>query len=438
MYKRMNEILPILFCLYLFSVGLLSPALAGDFQVGQTMSLHATKPIGVPLHREPTPSFWKHVPHGSLATIRKITKDGRWLDIMLETGEEGWVVQKYLQPAPSGPDQSDKTSDPARDEQIVWSSPTQCEQVVHDRRRMVPASSSTLLLATWNVRWFPNGQPPNQPENFAASIDLNWLVCTIIWMNVDILAVQESLATPEARKAWDVVVTTLQQKTEARWRWSRQRCGHPDAHHIGFLWNTRRVTLSHFDSLWQLNAKAKSFHEPCAGGLRPGHYAWVKSRAKNGVDFHLIAVHLKSGPTVAAVEERHRALNRIDKAIAPLLDQDQDVVILGDLNTMGAGDRRSRSYELKSLRRLVAKEQPGFQDLPIEPQCTQYFRGRGGWLDHVLVTKGMRELAGTSGQVTGYCAVANCRRIKGDYPPAYRRLSDHCPVIFQIKDRDLD
>ena len=62
---------------------------------------------------------------------------------------------------------------------------------------------------------------------------------------------------------------------------------------------------------------------------------------KIGADFHLIGLHLKSGPTVFAVEERQKALNRIDRTIAPFLKQDQDVVILGDFNTMGAGDRQS-------------------------------------------------------------------------------------------------
>ena len=113
-------------------------------------------------------------------------------------------------------------------------------------------------------------------------------------------------------------------------------------------------------------------------------------------------------------------------------------MILGDFNTMGAGDWKSRNYELKATRRLVAKEKPGFLDLPLTPQCSQYFRGRGGWLDHVLVTKEMKEIAVTSARVTGYCAVAGCKRIKDDYPLAYRRLSDHCPVMIDVQNRDED
>jgi endonuclease/exonuclease/phosphatase family metal-dependent hydrolase len=280
--------------------------------------------------------------------------------------------------------------------------------------------------------------PEAKPGDDSHRTDLNWLVCTILWMQVDIWAIQESLDTPETRKAWKKVTQLLLEKSGVTWQWTPQRCGRPDDHHIGYLWNTERVTLTHVESLWQFNVKAESPKNPCQGGLRPGHYAWVQSREKGGVDFHIIALHLKSGPTVAGVEKRHRALNQIDNAILPLLEQDQDVVILGDLNTMGAGDWKSQGYELKSVRRQVAKEKPGFQDLPPTPQCTHYFRGRGGWLDHVVVAKEMHEVTEVSSRVTGYCAVAGCERIKGEYPLAYRRLSDHCPLILEIRNRDED
>ena len=43
-----------------------------------------------------------------------------------------------------------------------------------------------------------------------------------------------------------------------QWYWTPQPCGRPDDHHIGFLWNAEKVTLSRLDSLWQFNAKAHS------------------------------------------------------------------------------------------------------------------------------------------------------------------------------------
>ena len=433
--KTLNQIVPsyfLLFCCFILS------AFASDFKVGQSVILQATNPKGIPLHHEPSPSFWKHVSNNSVATIKQIEKDGRWLSILLDSGETGWVVQKYVRPTAQSREVPHKKLGFASEEGAVWTSRDQCEQVVNTGGRMATSSPSTLRLATWNLRWFPNGQSEKQSNGSTGPTDLQWLTCTITWMQIDILSVQESLATPRANKAWGDVLQSLQKRTGSTWRWTRQKCGHPDEHHIGLLWNADRVTLSRIDSLWQFNAKAKSGENPCANGLRPGHYAWVQSHAKDGVDFHLIGLHLKSGPTVFAVEERHKALNRLDQVVAPLLDLDQDVVILGDFNTMGAGDWKSRNYELKNLHRLVAKEKPGFKDLPLKPQCSHYFRGRGGWLDHVLVAKGTSEVTTSSAKVTGYCAVAGCQRIKGDYPLAYRRLSDHCPVILEIQNRDED
>lgn len=448
----MQNFLTTIYLIVFVLTGSLNVASAQDFQIGQSVILEAKKPIGVPLHREPSPSYLKHVPNGTTATIQRIDQDGQWLSIQLASGDPSWVHRKYVHvsttaPTPIVPSNPSfpKASEPyaastttTGGEHAVWTSKDQCHAAIKEGLRMAAASSATLRVATWNLRWFPVGTAPDHLEGSAEPTDIDWLICTLRWMQVDILAIQESLATPEATKAWETITKQLSNQTGETWRWHRQPCGRPDDHHVGFLWNDSRVSLSHFDSLWQFNAKAENESNPCTYGLRPGQYARVQSRTTNGVDFHLIAVHLKSGPTVFALEERQKAFNRIDKAVAPLLKEDRDVVILGDFNTMGAGDRQSQLSELKYLRRFVAKEQPGFTDLPAQPQCSHYFRGYGGQLDHVLVAQEMKEVMVTSVQVTGYCALAGCQRIRGDYPLAYRRLSDHCPMVLEIANRDDD
>lgn len=337
---------------------------------------------------------------------------------------------------PPHPPEGPKTT--TNGEHDVWTSKEQCQAAVQKGLRMIEASPSKLRVATWNLRWFPVGTSPNRPVDSAEPTDIDWLICTLQWMQVDLVAIQESLATPEATQAWKTITNQLTTQTGETWRWHRQPCGRPDSHHIGLLWNDTRVALSDFDSLWQFNVKAQSATNPCASDLRPGQYAYAQAREDEGVNFHLIALHLKSGPTVFAVEKRQKALNRIDQAVKPFLDSDHDVVILGDFNTMGAGDWHSQKSELKYIRRMVGKEKPGFEDLPLMPQCSHYFRGRGGWLDHILVAKEMKEVTVTSATVTGYCAIADCQRMKGDYPSAYRRLSDHCPVILEIANRTED
>ena len=427
----------------------LSAVLAQDFQVGQQVFLHAKKPVGVPLHHEPSPSYLKHVPNGNTAVIQHISKEGPWLHILLDSGEVHWIHRQYVRVStapstpliaqtPSSPQIPERPKASMGSEHAVWTSKEQCQAAVQKGLRMVEASSSTLRIATWNLRWFPIGTSPDRPVSSVGPTDIDWLICVLQWMQVDIVAIQESLGTPEAAQAWKTITSQLSTQAGETWRWYQQPCGRPDNHHIGLLWNDTRVALSDFDSLWQFNAKARSATTPCASSLRPGQYAYVQSRKKEGVNFHLIALHLKSGPTVFAVEKRQKALNRIDQTVKTLLDSDRDVVILGDFNTMGAGDWHSQKSEIKYIRRMVRKEKPGFEDLPLKPQCSHYFRGRGGWLDHVLVAKDMKEVTATSATVTGYCAIADCQRIQGDYPPAYRRLSDHCPVILEIANRTDD
>jgi len=445
----MGNFLTLISFIFFLAVGNLSFASAQDFSVGQSVILAAKKPIGVPLHQKASPSYLKHVPSGTTATIQRIAQDGHWLAIQLTSGEVHWVHRKYVRAntaastpiVPSKPFSS-KTPVASKTtmggEHDVWTSKDQCQTAIQKGFRMVESSSAKLRVATWNLRWFPVGVAPDHPGGSTEPTDLDWLICALRWMQVDILAVQESLATPEATQAWKTITNQLSKQTGDTWRWHRQPCGRPDDHHLGLLWNDSRVTLSKFDSLWQFNSKASSARNACASGLRPGQYAFVQSRQKDGADFHLIAVHLKSGPTVFAVEQRQKAFNRIDIAVAPLLKQDQDVVILGDFNTMGAGDRQSQKSELKYLRRFVRKEKPGFSDLPVDLQCSHYFRGRGGQLDHVLVANVMKEVAVESVQVTGYCALADCQRIRGDYPLAYRRLSDHCPLVLEIANDDDD
>ncbi len=445
----MHILLILLTCTWGLVLGNPNQAFAEDFQKGQSVVLEAKKPKGVPLHREPSPSYLKHVPNGTAATIQDIHQDPHWLAIQLASGERHWVHKKYLRtpttaptstlpalPAPSETSPVSRTQKGG--EQAVWRSKEQCQATVKAGLRMVEASAETIRIATWNLRWFPVGSAQDQPEGSAEPTDIEWVICAIRWMHLDLLAVQESLATPAASQAWEFIIKELSTQTGDTWRWYRQPCGRQDDHHIGLLWNDSRVALSQFDSLWEFNAKAENGSRPCTYGLRPGQYARVQSRASNGADFHLIAVHLKSGPTVFALEERQKAFNRIDKAVAPFLKQDQDVVILGDFNTMGAGDRQSQLSELKYLRRFVAKEQPGFSDLEVHPQCSHYYRGRAGQLDHVLVTQDMKEVDVNSVQVTGYCALAGCQRIRGDYPSAYRRLSDHCPLVAEIANHDDD
>ena len=152
---------------------------------------------------------------------------------------------------------------------------------------------------------------------------------------------------------------------------------------------------------------------------------------------------MRAGRSISASRynygHRRQAAQRIGQIAmgnTPILERDPDVLVLGDYNTMGKQDAPpvSAQEELVVLDRELA---PGFRRLPMTPNCTEYFEGKAGALDHVVVSTGMQEVAATA-RVTGYCAVAGCADRTGPMPAAAERLSDHCPVVVEIQDRDRD
>lgn len=231
------------------------------------------------------------------------------------------------------------------------------------------------------------------------------------------------------------VIDGLQGFNGGNWKFDLQECGDGHSQHVGFIYNAAKVELSDVKDMWQFNGASSDSNNPCKGRLRPGRHAYVKSKS-GGFDFHLIVVHTDSGRKASDLENRNRVLDRFDTTSATLNASDKDVVAVGDFNTMGTGSR-SAEEELQEFSAKVDSEAPGFKDIPVEPRSTEYYGGDGGWLDHIVVTKGTQELAQQTAAVHGYCSIANYEKLS-DMPSAYNKLSDHCPVVIDFLDQDLD
>jgi endonuclease/exonuclease/phosphatase family metal-dependent hydrolase len=313
------------------------------------------------------------VPSGTVATVIDTARDSRWLQIRLPDSHTGWIAARYVGRTLAG-------APPAvtPDERAVWTSPEGCQQVVASGGRMVPANPAVLRVGTWNIRWFPRGCPSNEacPEQ---ATDVPWLACTVAWMNVDVLALQEILATPDAEFSLNALRSELNRLTGGSWQVDLQACGGPSAQHVGFLWNGARVALLQLTDAWELNGAATGpAASACAGNLRPGRYALAKTPV--GVDFHIVSVHLDSGRTSRDYDHRRQAAQRIDEIAignTSILQLDRDVLVLGDYNTMGREDAPPVSAQ-QEMAIFDGELAPGFRRLPITPACTEYFQGKAG------------------------------------------------------------
>jgi Endonuclease/Exonuclease/phosphatase family len=258
------------------------------------------------------------------------------------------------------------------------------------------------------------------------------------WVNTDLFALLEILATPDAEFSLNALRVELNRLTGGSWQVDLQACGGPSSQHVGFLWNGSRVTLLRLTDVWELNGAATApAANACVGNLRPGRYALAKSPI--GLDFHLLSVHLDSGKTSRDYQHRRQSAQRIGQigvGNTPILELDRDVLVLGDYNTMGRDDPPPVSAQ-EEIAVFDQELVPGFRRLPMTPTCTEYHRGEGSTLDHLVVSTGMQEVAATA-RITGYCALAECAPINGPMPAASQRLSDYCPVVVDIQDRDLD
>jgi endonuclease/exonuclease/phosphatase family metal-dependent hydrolase len=399
--------------------------------VGDQVELRATQRSGVPFHQAPGgTSKFQRLPTGTVGTVTELAREGRWLRISLPDTRAGWIAARYVSRTIAGP-----SPGAAGAERRVWTSPEECQRVMASGERMAPSDPAVLRVGSRNIRWFPRGCPSNSTCPGKAT-DIPWLACTIAWMNVDLLALQEILATPNAEFSLNSLRAELSRLTGGSWQVDLQSCGGASDQHVGFLWNSSRVALLQLTDVWELNGAAMApAANACVGNLRPGRYAWAKSPI--GVDFHIVSVHFDSGTTSRDYTHRRQAAQRIGAiGNTPILQLDRDVLVLGDYNTMGRQDSPPVSAQ-EELAVFDGELAPGFRRLPTTPTCTECFDGKGGTLDHIVVSTGMQEVAATA-RVTGYCAVAGGGPISGPMPAAAERLSDHCPVVVDIRDRDLD
>lgn len=344
----------------------------------------------------------------------------------------GWLGRGYVGGVEAAVSDGTSAGDPGEG---AFASPAACRALLGAGRRL-PVPEGKVRLGSWNLRWFPDGKPGRGAT--AGGTDVAWLACAIAWLSVDVLAVQEVKAHPAARLKTQALIDELDALTSGKWRLELDDCKSGAIQHVGFLFNEARVKARLGRTYGALNPHG----EACKDQLRPGYGAYF--RFPGGLDLHAVSVHLKSGTERRALDLRTRSLRALSTVLAEAraAEPDQDVMVLGDFNTMGCGRCRpevSAERELELLARAAAPAK--MVPVPAEIGCSHYFSGRGTLLDLVLVSDATRELpADARVAVSGVCGELRCRSLPAatPRPAAFAALSDHCPILIDLTDRDLD
>lgn len=312
-----------------------------------------------------------------------------------------------------------------------WASRAACQAELERQRTTAPRDSSPRM-ATWNVRYFPDGSEHGVEDQ---PTDLDWLACAIALLDVDVLAVQEFKADDHAQAAAQELLRKLRELTSRNYRLELARCEPRDVQHPGLLYDEGRVTAKHLRDLPRLNPDEK-----CSNAASPGFASYLSF--EGGPDFHLLVIHAYAGNGSSEHAKRGRFLQALERSLGELarVEADRDVVVTGDFNTSGCQDCSpgiDAAAEAHELAQRVGSFATPLRSVQSSEACS--FAGeRPALLDHFLVSSSFEELPNDArAVVSGVCAASHCR---GVFPKAKaeRSLSDHCPVLLQLQNRDLD
>lgn len=316
----------------------------------------------------------------------------------------------------------------------VFASAAGCSAELRRANRL-PRAAEVARFASWNLHWFPDGKPGKSE----AGTDLAWLACALWWLDADVVALQEMKQTPAAVHAAERLVSELNRLSGGRYVLRLDDCGSRVPQHVGLLWNAARVRVSDVAMVAALNPSG----EPCAHQWRPGLGA--RLRFPGGLDLEVISAHFKSMADPRSLELRRASFEALGPLLAATTERtaDGDLLLLGDLNTMGCDGCSppvSARDELADAERLLSAG--ALRVVPADAPGSHFHEGRATLLDHALAARGMLELDRTARtRVLGACAAGGAPSTNAErraLKHARRRLSDHCPIVLDLSDRDLD
>ncbi len=318
-------------------------------------------------------------------------------------------------------------------EQKAGHSPSNGELLTPSSLPEGPTTEGELRIMTWNIRNFPEDDRPQTADlGFSRKTDFQDLEAVLSALHADLLGVEEIRRPSLFRKILSNSLGSDHFKAAFSRRGGRWN------QHVGFIWNPDRLKLE--GQVEEVGSIALTEY------LRPGLAGYFKSRKTEGIDFSLLQVHLRAAPSGYHQRlEQYRAIAEWANSHVAAIG-DEDLIVQGDFNTTGPEGGRMED-ELAVADRILA--QAGLRRIPNLSGCSEYWEGPGqadgvqvpALLDQVYV-RGFEEYDESHPLRSWlHCARAECRDLvsRPDAPDvSFWGVSDHCPVSFECRDRDLD
>jgi len=267
-----------------------------------------------------------------------------------------------------------------------------------------------LRVGTYNIRRFGKEQT-----------DMKRLAAIVKDADPDVLGLQEVMDVARVRDLAASLSTSTRHYT-----FVLTKCSGKSAMHVGYLYDTGRVTLESTREYPELDPEGP---DRC-GDERSGLAAKFTARRSHRA-FQLLVLHMTAGGERSKQTKRREQWKRAHQ-IAAALAKDSPVAILGDTNSTGFLDDRygERTFILDEAKKA------GLEVTSSELGCTEYFQPENqpltpSLLDHFVASPGLAQ--SRSVKVHGFCAALACKPTT-TAPNDYTTVSDHCPVTMDLLD----
>jgi len=292
---------------------------------------------------------------------------------------------------------------------------------------LIAQDTDSIDIGTFNIRFFPCNEDSTMMRQYNIEMryppsgvptDTVMLFRLIRELDIEILAVQEivdpplfgAMAKRHLGKGYQFIYAPSN-------GWQK----------VGILYNSEKVALI---------GEPQIYNEVTVGRpdrLRPALRGYFKA-IPDGFDFHVIVVHLKSGPR--GYDERKKQWAELDTILTDLPageERDADIILLGDFNNVSS----DRAGEFMPIVNRLDYHWTGTEDTLL---ITEYWQPdwqkpeiKGSSIDQIFVSDDAKiEYLENSLRVGGICSERRLL-ITGEFPEYYLNISDHCPVIASFR-----